>query len=238
MILRRIALDPEKAAEAWYFGIPAIAQLADEPLVLDAAVTVIVGENGSGKSTLLEAVAAAWAARLAGEVKHWAPKGGDEDSDLHWALRLDDEYPPTGGRMFPAGRGHAPAVHRGRPWHAAPGVRRCAQRAVARRIVPGVLVLPRYRAGPVHSRRTRSRVVVQFVPAADGADGLTRHRRIAVPAGHPLAAAGRVPGCDDPRARRARPQRHRVGRPVNGGSLAPVPGLPRTRIYGICSPSG
>ena len=66
--------DPEKTSDAWYFGIPAIAQLAEEPLVLDAAVTVIVGENGSGKSTLLEAVAAAWAARLAGAVKHWAPR--------------------------------------------------------------------------------------------------------------------------------------------------------------------
>jgi predicted ATPase len=62
MILRRISLAPEKAADAWYFAIPTIAALADEPLVLDAAVTVIVGENGSGKSTLLEAVAAAWGA--------------------------------------------------------------------------------------------------------------------------------------------------------------------------------
>jgi predicted ATPase len=79
MILRRIALASEKAADAWYFGIPAIAQLADEPLVLNAAVTVIVGENGSGNSTLLEAVAAAWGARLAGEVKHWAPAAGEED---------------------------------------------------------------------------------------------------------------------------------------------------------------
>jgi predicted ATPase len=100
MILRRIALDPEKASDTWYFDIPAIAQLADEPLTLDAAVTVIVGENGSGKSTLLEAVAAAWAARLRGAVKHWAPREGDEDSDLHWTLRLDGEHPPPAGGCF------------------------------------------------------------------------------------------------------------------------------------------
>jgi predicted ATPase len=100
MILRRISLAPEKAADAWYFAIPTIAALADEPLVLDAAVTVIVGENGSGKSTLLEAVAAAWGARLRGAVKHWAPRAGEEDSDLHWALRLDGEHPPPAGGCF------------------------------------------------------------------------------------------------------------------------------------------
>jgi predicted ATPase len=100
MILRSIALDPEKSSDTWYFGVPAIAQLADEPLTLDAAVTVIVGENGSGKSTLLEAVATAWGARLRGAVKHWAPREGDEDSDLHWTLRLDGEHPPPAGGCF------------------------------------------------------------------------------------------------------------------------------------------
>ena len=100
MILRQIALNTEKSSDAWYFDIPAIAQLAEEPLVLDAAVTVVVGENGSGKSTLLEAVAAAWAARLAGAVTHWAPRAGEEDSDLNWALRLDTELPRPAGGCF------------------------------------------------------------------------------------------------------------------------------------------
>ncbi|HET6733446.1 AAA family ATPase [Mycobacterium sp.] len=100
MILRQITLDGEKAADAWYFGVPVVAQLADEPLRIDAPVTVLVGENGSGKSTLLEAVATTWAARLKGAVKHWAPRAGDEDSDLHWALRLDGEYPPPAGGCF------------------------------------------------------------------------------------------------------------------------------------------
>lgn len=100
MILRSIALDREKAVDAWYFDIPVISQLADEPLRIDAPVTVLVGENGSGKSTLLEAVATAWAARLKGAVKHWAPPTGDEDTDLHWALRLDGEYPPPAGGCF------------------------------------------------------------------------------------------------------------------------------------------
>lgn len=100
MILKRIALNPEKTADAWYFAIPTIAQLADEPLAFHTPVTVIVGENGSGKSTLLEGVAAAWGARLRGAVRHWAPRAGDEDSDLHWALRLDGEHPPPAGGCF------------------------------------------------------------------------------------------------------------------------------------------
>jgi len=100
VILQQISLDREKASETWYFDIPVIAQLADQPLALDAPVTVIVGENGSGKSTLLEAVAASWAARLRGAVKHWTPRTGDEDSDLHWAVRLQGEFPPPAGGCF------------------------------------------------------------------------------------------------------------------------------------------
>ncbi|MCV7302898.1 AAA family ATPase [Mycobacterium barrassiae] len=100
MILQQVSVDAEKALDPWYFDIPAISQLATEPLVLDTPVTVIVGENGSGKSTLLEAVAAAWSARLRGAVKHWTPRAGDEDSDLHWAVRLEGEFPPPAGGCF------------------------------------------------------------------------------------------------------------------------------------------
>ena len=100
LILQQISVNREKASDTWYFDIPAIAQLAEEPLVLDAPVTVIVGENGSGKSTLLEAVAAAWAARLRGAVTHWTPGAGEEDSDLNWALWLDSEFPRPAGGCF------------------------------------------------------------------------------------------------------------------------------------------
>jgi predicted ATPase len=100
LILQQISLDTEQTSKSWYFEIAAISQLAVKPLVLDAPVTVIVGENGSGKSTLLEAVAAAWASRLRGAVKHWTPRTGDEDGDLHWAVRLQGEYPPPAGGCF------------------------------------------------------------------------------------------------------------------------------------------
>ena len=100
MILQQISVDREKVSDTWYFDIPAISQLVVEPLALDASVTVIVGENGSGKSTVLEAVAAAWASRLRGAVKHWTPRAGDEDGDLHWAVRLQGEFPPPAGGCF------------------------------------------------------------------------------------------------------------------------------------------
>src|SRR5206468_1261845 len=51
-LLDRIELRPGPGyrPDAWYFGIPAIAQLRDGGLDPSPA-TVIVGENGSGKST-------------------------------------------------------------------------------------------------------------------------------------------------------------------------------------------
>ncbi|WP_157895804.1 AAA family ATPase, partial [Mycobacteroides chelonae] len=70
MILRQIAIDREKQPDAWYLEIPAIAQIAREPLRLTTGVTVIVGENGSGKSTFLEAVASSWRSRLPYAVNH------------------------------------------------------------------------------------------------------------------------------------------------------------------------
>ena len=74
---------------AWYFEIPAIAQLRAEGLRLDSAVTVVVGENGSGKSTLVEAVATAWHHSLTGaQAQHWLAGAGQEDADLHRHLEF------------------------------------------------------------------------------------------------------------------------------------------------------
>lgn len=100
MILRQIAVDRDKHPDAWYFGVPSIAQLAREPLRLMTGVTVIVGENGSGKSTFLEAVASAWRSKLPYAVKHWGAHGSAEDTDLHWALTFDAEHPRPGGGCF------------------------------------------------------------------------------------------------------------------------------------------
>ncbi|WP_423488350.1 AAA family ATPase [Mycobacteroides sp. PCS013] len=100
MILRQIAIDREKQPDAWYLEIPAIAQIAREPLRLTTGVTVIVGENGSGKSTFLEAVASSWRSRLPYAVNHWGAPGGREDTDLYWAITFDAEHPRPGGGCF------------------------------------------------------------------------------------------------------------------------------------------
>ncbi len=100
MILRQISIDRENNTDAWYFGVPSIAQLARQPLRLTADVTVIVGENGSGKSTLLEALASSWRSKLPYAVRHWGAPGSKEDADLHWALTVDAEHPRPGGGCF------------------------------------------------------------------------------------------------------------------------------------------
>ncbi len=83
--------------DAWYWQLPAVAQLRDEGLSL-APVTVLVGENGSGKSTLVEAVAHAWNESLTAQVKHWGPRPSAEDADLWRELALTGQRPrPQGG---------------------------------------------------------------------------------------------------------------------------------------------
>lgn len=95
-VVRRAGYDDT----AWYWRVPAIAQLRDTGLDL-APVTVLVGANGSGKSTLIEAVAAAWRSGLTrAAVSHWGPKAGPEDTDLYRWLLLADERPRAHGGCF------------------------------------------------------------------------------------------------------------------------------------------
>jgi predicted ATPase len=58
---------PRGATGTFPFSVPAIASLPE--LVLDAPVTMLVGENGSGKSTLLEAIAIAARITTAGSIE-------------------------------------------------------------------------------------------------------------------------------------------------------------------------
>jgi hypothetical protein len=105
--LRRVTVAPGPGYDpaAWYWSIPAVAQLRTEGLDLDSGVTVLVGENGSGKSTLVEALAAAWSAGLTAQVRHWSPVPADEDADLGRHLRLDGERPaPKAAASFAARR--------------------------------------------------------------------------------------------------------------------------------------
>jgi predicted ATPase len=102
-ILDRVEVQPGPGyrPDAWYFDIPAIAQLRTAGLELTPA-TVIVGENGSGKSTLLESLAHAWAghAFTGAQVTHWAPPAAAEDADLGRHLGLRGEWPAPQGGCF------------------------------------------------------------------------------------------------------------------------------------------
>lgn len=89
--------DDVREPDAWYWELPAVAQLRAEGMAL-APVTVLVGANGTGKSTLVEAVAHAWQDSLTAQVKHWGRKPFAEDATLWRELALDAPWPrPQGG---------------------------------------------------------------------------------------------------------------------------------------------
>jgi predicted ATPase len=89
--------DDVREPEAWYWELPAVAQLRSEGMPL-APVTVLVGENGSGKSTLVEAIARAWQERLTAAVHHWGDDPFAEDASLWRELELHAPWPrPQGG---------------------------------------------------------------------------------------------------------------------------------------------
>jgi predicted ATPase len=101
-VLARVGIRPDAPVDdtAYFWQLPAVRTLWEEPLELDPGVTVLVGENGSGKSTLVEAIAFAWSRRLTAAVKHWGPQPGTEDAELYRALALDGEWPPPQGGCF------------------------------------------------------------------------------------------------------------------------------------------
>ena len=68
------------------FSIPAIELM--ERLVINSAVTFLVGENGSGKSTILEAVAIALGFNPEGGTKNFHFNSHNSHSELHEYIRL------------------------------------------------------------------------------------------------------------------------------------------------------
>jgi predicted ATPase len=89
--------DDVRDPDAWFWQLPAVAQLRDAGMPL-APVTVLVGENGTGKSTLVEAIAHAWRESLTAQVKHWGPSPSAEDATLWRELALSGQRPrPQGG---------------------------------------------------------------------------------------------------------------------------------------------
>ena len=96
--LARVGVRPDLLDPgAWFWQLPAVAQVRERGLVLGPA-TVLVGENCTGKSTLVEAVAEAWRRSLTAQVKHWGPTPSDEDAGLWRELALSAAHPrPQGG---------------------------------------------------------------------------------------------------------------------------------------------
>lgn len=96
--LVRVTVRPDpRLPDAWFWRLPAVAQLRTEGLAL-GPMTVLVGENGSGKSTLVEAIAIAWRELLTAQVHHWGPAPSREDTELWRELRLETAHPrPQGG---------------------------------------------------------------------------------------------------------------------------------------------
>jgi predicted ATPase len=83
----RLDVDDVDDMSSYPFSIPAVRALASE-LVLDPAVTFLVGDNGSGKSTLIEAVAVAAGFHPEGGSRNFAFSTRESTSDLHRHLRL------------------------------------------------------------------------------------------------------------------------------------------------------
>ncbi len=96
--LSRVTTRPDvREPDAWYWQVPAVAQLRTDGLPL-GPVTVLVGENGSGKSTLVEAIAHAWQESLTAQVEHWGRRPFPEDTALWADLVLEAPWPrPQGG---------------------------------------------------------------------------------------------------------------------------------------------
>lgn len=91
--LVRVDVRPEsRDPAAWYWELPAVAQLREEGPPLSAA-TVLVGEDGSGRSTLIEAAAHAWRESLTAQVTQWGRRPFAEDARLWHELVLTGERP-------------------------------------------------------------------------------------------------------------------------------------------------
>ncbi|HET7901641.1 MAG TPA: AAA family ATPase [Candidatus Nanopelagicales bacterium] len=102
-------------AGRWPWTVPAIAQLAERGVDLDAGITVIIGPNGAGKSTVVEAIAAAWGRLMSSHRQDWLQQAvaspSDEDSALFRSLRLQTTTGGANGGLFlRAERLHAQAA--------------------------------------------------------------------------------------------------------------------------------
>ena len=102
-LLSEIILDTQPAKRSYLHSLPVVQYLCAHPrLVLDASVTVLVGENGTGKSTLLEAVAVACGFNAEGGSRNFNFSTNSTHSELHKCLRIVRRAFPKDGYFLRA----------------------------------------------------------------------------------------------------------------------------------------
>ena len=101
--LSEIVLEEVPNEQSYLKGLPVVQYLCKHPrLVLDADVTILVGENGTGKSTLLEAVAVACGFNPEGGSRNFNFSTNATHSELHKCLRVVRRAYPKDGYFLRA----------------------------------------------------------------------------------------------------------------------------------------
>ena len=101
--LSEIVLEEVPNEQSYLKGLPVMQYLCKHPrLVLDADVTMLVGENGTGKSTLLEAVAVACGFNPEGGSRNFNFSTNATHSELHKCLRVVRRAYPKDGYFLRA----------------------------------------------------------------------------------------------------------------------------------------
>ena len=101
--LSEIVLEEVPNEQSYLKGLPVVQYLCKHPcLVLDADVTILVGENGTGKSTLLEAVAVACGFNPEGGSRNFNFSTNATHSELYKCLRVVRRAYPKDGYFLRA----------------------------------------------------------------------------------------------------------------------------------------
>ena len=86
--INEVIFDRSRSCDAYLYHLPVIRYLSERSLVLDSAVTILVGENGTGKSTLLEGIAVAYGFNPEGGTRNFNFTTKASHSNLHRHLTL------------------------------------------------------------------------------------------------------------------------------------------------------
>lgn len=98
-----IIMDQQPSESSYLQKLPVVQYLCKQSrLMLEADVTILVGENGTGKSTLLEAIAVACGFNPEGGSRNFKFSTNDTHSELHACLRVVRRAYPKDGYFLRA----------------------------------------------------------------------------------------------------------------------------------------